>query len=476
MGSETLSQMNPEEMTNPFSLLQPAPSVLAPRLGKFAVPGRRPIQTPHYIAITSRGSVPHLAHDVLRDHTAIGSLYFGLEDFLEKLPHEVPPIYNVPRAPHESALRKFVSLPDDILLLLGARRVPPIVCPPPNTDKSIAILTSVGFRQLEAEQYVDAVQKLRPDVVVGLADMVLGQKPGVKRREKMVDRTHAYTRDATRQLYGAEESDLKTLYFAPVLPLENTQQTLYFGELRDELRPHISGLALYESASLSIVPEELGDLPRLTFSEPKTPQVVLRDISLGADLLTIPFIGAMSDGGIALDFVFPPKQSEGDDGLKPKPLGIDLWSPSHATDLSPLVEGCACYTCTKHHRAYLRHLLSAKEMLAWTLLQIHNNHVMDRFFAGVRASIADGTFDEAVKAFERVYASSLPKVTGQGPRLRGYQVHASGPSEPRRNPRAYGRLDDAAEKFAEAQASGAIPDADAGAEELEERGFAKEAR
>lgn len=67
-------------MTSPFSLLQPAPSVLAPRVGKFAVPGRKAIQTPHYVAITSRGSVPHLTHDVVRDHTTIGSLYFGLED------------------------------------------------------------------------------------------------------------------------------------------------------------------------------------------------------------------------------------------------------------------------------------------------------------------------------------------------------------------------------------------------------------
>lgn len=330
----------------------------------------------------------------------------------------------MPRALHESALRKFACLQDDILLVLGARRVPPIVCPPANTDNSIGILTSFGYRQLEAEQYIEAVQKLRPDVVVGLADLVLGQKPGVKRREKMVDRTHAYTRDATRQLYETEdgaESDLKkTLYFAPVLPLENTQQTLYLGDLGDELREHISGLALYESSSLSVVPEELGDLPRLSFSEPKTPQEVLRDIALGADLLTIPFIGGMSDGGIALDFVFPPKKEEHkedqQDEPKRKALGIDLWSPSYATDLSPLVQGCECYACTKHHRAYLRHLLSAREMLAWTLLQIHNYHTMDRFFAAVRESIANGTFEESVEAFERTYESSLPQQTGQGPR------------------------------------------------------------
>lgn len=56
-------------------------------------------------------------------------------------------------------------------------------------------------------------------------------------------------------------------------------------------------------------------------------------------------------------------------------------------------------------------------------------------------------------------------------RLRGYQHHTSGPGEPRQNPRAFGKLDDAAQKFAEAQSSVATPDT--GAEGLEQHGFAE---
>jgi hypothetical protein len=65
---------------NLFSLLHPAPRILAPRLGKLAVPGRKPLSTPHHLATTSRGIVPHLTHDVMRDHTSIGGLYMALED------------------------------------------------------------------------------------------------------------------------------------------------------------------------------------------------------------------------------------------------------------------------------------------------------------------------------------------------------------------------------------------------------------
>lgn len=38
------------------------------------------IETPHYVAVTSRGVVPHLSPDVLSKHTSISAAYFGLED------------------------------------------------------------------------------------------------------------------------------------------------------------------------------------------------------------------------------------------------------------------------------------------------------------------------------------------------------------------------------------------------------------
>ena len=123
------------------------------------------------------------------------------------------------------------------MLILGPRRIPPVVCSLSNTPDAISIVTSVGFRHLESDEYTGAVRALRPDIVVGLADLVYGQPPGVKRRVKMVDRTHAFTMDATEELYGedadiAEEGErCKSAYFAPVLPLENTQQSIYLEEL-----------------------------------------------------------------------------------------------------------------------------------------------------------------------------------------------------------------------------------------------------
>ncbi|OQE24874.1 hypothetical protein PENFLA_c009G04825 [Penicillium flavigenum] len=453
-----------------FSVLASTAPVLAPRVGKLTIPGRKTIATPHHVPLTSRGTVPHVAHDVMRDHTEINSLYAGLEDFIAK---KKPPIYKTPAADHESPLKKFICVAEDMPLILGPRRFPPIPCPPANTSASIALLTSVGFTQLSAHDYVKAVQKLRPDIAVGMVDLA-NKQPGSKRRGKMVDRTHAWTQDALEQLYGdavAEKDKSKSAYFAPVLPLDNAQQSLYLEDLESEFRWDISGLALYQSASLGFVPESLANLPRLLFSEPETPQAILRDISLGADLLTTPLLGASSDGGIAMGFVFPAPAPVPEGKSERLPLGIDLWTGDHTTDTSPLGEGCECYTCKNYHRAYIHHLLLAKEMTAWALLQVHNFHVMDTFFAGVRESIQRGSFEQDIQTFSRVYASSMPESSGEGPRLRGYQLPANGPNQPRRMPKVYGVLDDAIQKYAEAQSEIATPDT--GASGLEEHGFAE---
>lgn len=45
-------------------------------------------------------------------------------------------------------------------------------------------------------------------------------------------------------------------------------------------------------------------------------------------------------------------------------------------DFGPLAEGCTCYTCTNHSRAYIRHLWRSSETVAGTLLSIHNLHYL----------------------------------------------------------------------------------------------------
>ena len=63
-------------------------------------------------------------------------------------------------------------------------------------------------------------------------------------------------------------------------------------------------------------------------------------------------------------------------------------------DFTPLDASCPCYTCQNFTRAYLSHLLRAQELLAYTLLSIHNITELVSFTQQIRAAIVKGTFTE----------------------------------------------------------------------------------
>ena len=71
---------------------------------------------------------------------------------------------------------------------------------------------------------------------------------------------------------------------------------------------------------------------------------------------------------------------------------INLTKSIYREDFAPLTTDCTCYTCTNYTRAYLHHLLRAKERLAATLLSIHNETFIIGLVEGMRQSINDGTF------------------------------------------------------------------------------------
>ncbi len=65
----------------------------------------------------------------------------------------------------------------------------------------------------------------------------------------------------------------------------------------------------------------------------------------------------------------------------------------YASDPRPPEESCDCYTCGHFSRAYLRHLLNAREPLAVTLNTMHNVRYYQRFMRDIRAAIAADAFD-----------------------------------------------------------------------------------
>lgn len=73
---------------------------------------------------------------------------------------------------------------------------------------------------------------------------------------------------------------------------------------------------------------------------------------------------------------------------------ININNAKYMTDPNPIQEGCGCPVCQRYSRAYIRHLLKAKEVLGKRLAVMHNlwfyNHLMEE----IRAAIDEGRFAE----------------------------------------------------------------------------------
>jgi queuine tRNA-ribosyltransferase len=67
---------------------------------------------------------------------------------------------------------------------------------------------------------------------------------------------------------------------------------------------------------------------------------------------------------------------------------LDLGKAEHATSRDPIEDGCPCYACTHHTRAYLHYLARSKELTAVRLLTMHNLTFMQRLMERLRAGIA----------------------------------------------------------------------------------------
>ncbi len=78
---------------------------------------------------------------------------------------------------------------------------------------------------------------------------------------------------------------------------------------------------------------------------------------------------------------------------------LNLMNATFARDTRPIAENCGCYTCQNFTRAYLRHLIVAKEILASTLISIHNINTLLDLVRDARKAIITGTYDQFADDF-----------------------------------------------------------------------------
>ena len=71
---------------------------------------------------------------------------------------------------------------------------------------------------------------------------------------------------------------------------------------------------------------------------------------------------------------------------------INLFNKKYEKDMRPIEEGCQCPACRRYSRAYIRHLLKAKEMLGMRLCVLHNLYFYNTMMEEIRDALDAGNF------------------------------------------------------------------------------------
>ncbi|MCP4110461.1 MAG: tRNA guanosine(34) transglycosylase Tgt [Desulfobacteraceae bacterium] len=113
-------------------------------------------------------------------------------------------------------------------------------------------------------------------------------------------------------------------------------------------------------------------------------------------------VGAVLRGIDMFDCVLPTRS--GRNGQAFTRFGpLNLNNAKHTQDPAPLDEKCKCYTCRRYSRAYLHHLIKAKEILGAVLLTWHNLHYYQILMAGLRKAISEHRTEEFARKFDEDY-------------------------------------------------------------------------
>lgn len=73
---------------------------------------------------------------------------------------------------------------------------------------------------------------------------------------------------------------------------------------------------------------------------------------------------------------------------------LNLFNAKYEKDQRPIEEGCQCPACRHYSRAYIRHLLKAKEMLGMRLCVLHNLYFYNTMMTEIREAIEQGRYQE----------------------------------------------------------------------------------
>ncbi|KAJ2891958.1 hypothetical protein IWW38_003404 [Coemansia aciculifera] len=384
-------------------------STVVPRRGKLVLDrsatggdssAERPatvLETPTFFKYTRHGLQPHLVPEVAAELDALPmATRVQAEDFLES---DTPDCVKF-----GDGLHKFIALDPADILLLDTLDPTITVRVAKSTNTYMSIDSEGGTRRLTPGLFAQLTNSLRPDIIIPPADIVEEPLPSLtqgKRISKSVARSAKWLEECMAALTHP------AAVFAPVVGSHSLElRTMSAKALA--ARHDIAGY-VFNDVCLTVPLEHKlrlvnHSLRILDASKPRymlgasAPDAVLLAVLSGIDLFDSSYPYAVTEQGLASTYVL-----DQDNSANVLPHCLDMWQETMFADFGPLVDGCTCFTCRSHHRSYIHHLLKTKEMLATVLLQIHNTHWYQRFFADIRRSMERGSLAADAALFMQKY-------------------------------------------------------------------------
>jgi queuine tRNA-ribosyltransferase len=259
--------------------------------------------------------------------------------------------------------------------------------------------------------------------VVSLGDLRVVDEDGVTFRSHLDGSTHRFTPELATEVQQALGSDIAVAFDQPVFPsseravvIDATERThrwaerslrahdrpdqAMFGIVQGGLEPDLRAASARYIASLPFDGICLGGLAG---DETPAQRDATIDVAVG-ELLEDPrprylmglgspadLLEAVHRGVDLFDSVLPARVAR--NGQLWVPGGrLNLMNKRFLDDPEPVQADCPCLLCRSFSRAYLAHLLRAKELLAYRLATCHNLTFTLDFMARVRAALRSGTF------------------------------------------------------------------------------------
>ncbi|KAG8136778.1 hypothetical protein E2320_005335 [Naja naja] len=398
------------------------------RLGTLTNLGKKGIQSieiPGCLLYTKMGSAPHLTHDTLHNIQGVPAVVqiplTTLVDLQEVLQE------------YKEGIGKFIGMPESVSY---CSLQDPAVCSPHgyNSMKAVSIWNNRGRKELTASKFMDIQKAIQPDWFQCLSDGdTISGDNSRKKAKKSVDRSLCFL-DECLQLQENCPELKQSLMFGVIEGGDVLEERLR--SARETAKRPVAGFLLdaFQGNNMtketklelltSVIAELPEDKPRLIHGIGK-PDEVLECIKRGIDIFDSCFPYQVTERYCALSFNYDYQLNAETADIKEDgktevrkddektndetcseaqemtSFEIHLKEIKYQDDFNPIVNGCSCYCCQNHSRAYIHHLIMTKELLAYVLLMMHNFQHYFSFFSSIRNALKEDKLDQLSKIISR---------------------------------------------------------------------------